>query len=80
MAVLLKSIINEELGLLTKKEGTIRQNLLGKRVNRCARCVFTGDISLPLGVVGVPRSIAKILHRTVMVHAWNLSFLQGLLD
>lgn len=42
--------------------------------------MFTGDNTLPIGTVGVPRTIAKRLFRTERVQPWNVSRLQQLLD
>jgi DNA-directed RNA polymerase II subunit RPB1 len=46
---------------LKGKEGRIRGNLMGKRVDFSARTVITGDPNLELDEVGVPRSIAMTL-------------------
>ena len=43
---------------LRGKEGRIRGNLMGKRVDFSARTVITGDPNLEIDQVGVPRSIA----------------------
>jgi DNA-directed RNA polymerase II subunit RPB1 len=45
-------------GRLKGKEGRLRGNLMGKRVDFSARTVITGDPNLSLDQVGVPRSIA----------------------
>ena len=46
---------------LKGKEGRLRGNLMGKRVDFSARTVITGDPNLELDEVGVPRSIAMNL-------------------
>lgn len=46
---------------LKGKEGRLRGNLMGKRVDFSARTVITGDPNLQLDQVGVPRSIAMTL-------------------
>ncbi|KAH8090033.1 DNA-directed 5'-3' RNA polymerase [Aureococcus anophagefferens] len=46
---------------LKGKEGRIRGNLMGKRVDFSARTVITADPNLSIDQVGVPRSIAKTL-------------------
>lgn len=46
---------------LKGKEGRLRGNLMGKRVDFSARTVITGDPNLELDEVGVPRSIAMTL-------------------
>ncbi|MPC41023.1 DNA-directed RNA polymerase II subunit RPB1 [Portunus trituberculatus] len=66
------AIVQEQMSRISGKQGVVRQHLLGKRINQCARAVFTGDNSLPLGVVGVPRTIAAKLFQYVHVHQTNL--------
>ena len=56
---------------LKGKEGRLRQNLMGKRVDFSARTVITGDPNLSLDEVGVPRSIARTLTYPVKVTEWN---------
>lgn len=46
---------------LEGKEGDLRGNLTGKRVDFSARIVITGDPNLELDEVGVPTSIAMTL-------------------
>jgi hypothetical protein len=46
---------------LKGKEGRLRGNLVGKRVDFSARTVITGDPNLELDEVGVPKSIAMNL-------------------
>ena len=46
---------------LKGKEGRLRGNLMGKRVDFSARTVITGDPNLELDEVGVPKSIAMHL-------------------
>jgi DNA-directed RNA polymerase II subunit RPB1 len=46
---------------LKGKEGRLRGNLMGKRVDFSARTVITGDPNLQLDQVGVPKSIAMTL-------------------
>lgn len=46
---------------LKGKEGRLRGNLMGKRVDFSARTVITGDPNIMLDQVGVPRSIAMTL-------------------
>ena len=46
---------------LKGKEGCLRGNLMGKRVDFSARTVITGDPNLELDEVDVPRSIAMTL-------------------
>ena len=46
---------------LKGKEGRLRGNLMGKRVDFSARTVITGDPNLQLDEVGVPKSVAMTL-------------------
>lgn len=63
---------------LKSKEGRLRGNLMGKRVDFSARTVITGDPNLSLDEVGVPRSIARTLTFPETVNAYNISKLQAL--
>ena len=54
------------------KEGRIRKNLAGKRVNFSARSVVSPDPSIELNEVGVPYEIAKIV--TVSETVTDLNF------
>lgn len=61
---------------LKGKEGRIRGNLMGKRVDFSARTVITPDPNLSLDEVGVPRSIARTLTIPETVTPWNIERLQ----
>lgn len=63
---------------LKSKEGRLRGNLMGKRVDFSARTVITGDPNLDLDQVGVPRSIARVLTFPERVTVYNIHKLQGL--
>jgi DNA-directed RNA polymerase II subunit RPB1 len=65
-------------GRLKGKEGRLRGNLMGKRVDFSARTVITGDPNLSLDQVGVPRSIARTLTYPEVVTKFNISKLTGL--
>lgn len=56
---------------LTGKEGLIRNNLMGKRVDKSARSVIGPDPTLRCDEIAVPRQIAQILHYPVFVNATN---------
>lgn len=56
---------------LKSKEGRIRGNLNGKRVNFSARTVLTGDPTLRLEEVGIPACIADTITFPVTVTPWN---------
>ena len=57
---------------LKGKEGRLRGNLMGKRVDFSARTVITGDPNLDLDQVGVPRSIARVLSYPETVTPYNI--------
>ena len=63
---------------LKGKEGRLRQNLMGKRVDFSARTVITGDPNLSLDEVGVPRSIARNLTYPETVTPFNIDKLKKL--
>ncbi|WBW71077.1 RNA polymerase II large subunit Rpb1 [Schizosaccharomyces osmophilus] len=63
---------------LKGKEGRLRGNLMGKRVDFSARTVITGDPNLSLDELGVPRSIAKTLTYPETVTPYNIYYLQEL--
>lgn len=63
---------------ITKKEGLIRGNIMGKRVNFCGRSVLGPDSSLKLGEIAVPESMAKILTIPEIVHEKNIDFIRDL--
>ena len=63
---------------LKSKEGRLRGNLMGKRVDFSARTVITGDPNLDLDQVGVPRSTARVLTFPERVTLYNVHKLQEL--
>jgi DNA-directed RNA polymerase II subunit RPB1 len=63
---------------LKGKEGRLRGNLMGKRVDFSARTVITGDPNLSLDEVGVPRSIARTLTYPETVTPYNIGKLHDL--
>ncbi|KAJ9056799.1 DNA-directed RNA polymerase II core subunit rpo21 [Entomophthora muscae] len=63
---------------LKGKEGRIRGNLMGKRVDFSARTVITGDPMLSINEVGVPFSIARNLTYPEMVTSYNFEKMQNL--
>jgi DNA-directed RNA polymerase II subunit RPB1 len=63
---------------LKGKEGRLRGNLMGKRVDFSARTVITGDPNLDLDQVGVPHSIARNLTYPERVTPYNITYLQEL--
>ena len=65
---------------LKGKEGRIRGNLMGKRVDYSARTVITPDPNLAIDEVGVPRSIARNLTYPEIVTPFNIERLQELVN
>jgi DNA-directed RNA polymerase II subunit RPB1 len=63
---------------LKGKEGRIRGNLMGKRVDFSARTVITADPNLGIHQVGVPRSVAMNLTVPDRVTAYNVAELSAL--
>ena len=63
---------------LKGKEGRIRGNLMGKRVDFSARTVITAEPNLGIHQVGVPRSVAMNLTVPERVTAYNMQELQQL--
>jgi DNA-directed RNA polymerase II subunit RPB1 len=63
---------------LRGKEGRLRGNLMGKRVDFSARTVITADPNLSIDQVGVPRSVALILTVPVTVTPFNIHELKEL--
>ncbi|KAI9885625.1 MAG: hypothetical protein M1823_002587 [Watsoniomyces obsoletus] len=63
---------------LKGKEGRLRGNLMGKRVDFSARTVITGDPNLSLDEVGVPKSMARILTYPETVTPYNIHKLHQL--
>ncbi|GMI08152.1 hypothetical protein TrLO_g5004, partial [Triparma laevis f. longispina] len=68
------------VGRLKGKEGRIRGNLMGKRVNFSARTVITADPNLGIDQVGVPRSVAINLTVPDKVTSFNIKELQNLVN
>ncbi|RYE21353.1 MAG: hypothetical protein EOP45_09675 [Sphingobacteriaceae bacterium] len=68
------------VGRLRAKEGRLRGNLMGKRVDQCARNVITGDSYLGICEVGVPHSIAMDLTVPVKVTRLNIDHLRRVID
>lgn len=63
---------------LESKSGRIRNNLMGKRVNFCARSVITSDPNLNIDELGVPIKIAMNVTFPEIVTPNNLEFLTKL--
>merc|ERR1719265_258939 len=65
---------------LKSKEGRLRGNLMGKRVDFCARSVIGGDANLDTEQVGVPRSIALNLTFPERVTPHNMDKMRAYVD
>jgi len=64
---------------LKGKEGRIRQNLAGKRVNYSARTVVSPDPFININEVGVPYEIAKIITVAETVTTTNIESMKELI-
>jgi DNA-directed RNA polymerase II subunit RPB1 len=62
------------------KSGRIRNNLMGKRVNFCARSVITSDPNLNIDELGVPIKIAMSVTFPEIVTPNNIDFLSKLVQ
>ncbi len=65
---------------LKAKEGRIRGNLMGKRVDFSARTVITGEPNICLDELGVPEEIATTLTYPEKVTNFNKEYLQQLVN
>jgi len=65
---------------LNSKNGRIRGNLMGKRVDFSARSVITGDPNLSIRQLGVPMKIAMNITKPVTVNDRNRDFLMRLIQ
>ena len=68
------------MGRLNSKNGRIRGNLMGKRVDFSARSVITGDPNLSIKQLGVPLKIAMNITKPVVVNDRNRDFLLKLVQ
>lgn len=65
---------------INSKNGRIRGNLMGKRVDFSARSVITGDPNLSAKQLGVPKKVAMNLTKPVVVNDRNRNFLTKLVQ
>jgi len=61
---------------LKAKEGRIRGNLMGKRVDFSGRTVITAEPNIDLNELGIPHKIAQILTYPEIVNRFNINLLQ----
>ncbi len=62
------------------KEGRIRHNLAGKRVNFSSRTVISPDPFLHINEIGVPLEIAKVITVAERVNTSNIEALKSLIE
>jgi DNA-directed RNA polymerase beta' subunit len=65
---------------LVRKEGRIRNNLLGKRVEMSARTVAGPDPFLCIDEAGIPKYIANTLTIPIVCNALNKQYLENLIN
>ncbi|MGM5480473.1 MAG: DNA-directed RNA polymerase subunit A' [Nanobdellota archaeon] len=65
---------------IKSKEGRIRNNLAGKRVNFSARAVISPDPKLEINEVGVPRNFSEKLTVPERVTEWNKDYVRGFVE
>jgi len=65
---------------LSSKEGQIRQNNMGKRVDFSARTVIGPDPTLKMGQMAIPEEIAKILTFPERVNKYNIDEMTKLIN
>lgn len=65
---------------LSGKEGRIRSNLMGKRVDFSARTVVGAEPTLKVNQLGVPEEISKILTKPEVVNAFNYEEMKSIVD
>ena len=61
------------------KEGRIRHNLAGKRVNFSSRTVISPDPNIQINQIGIPKEIATTLTVNEMVTTLNINYLKALI-
>lgn len=67
------------INTLTKKDGLVRLNLMGKRVDHSARTVITPDPCLKVDEVGVPQRVCMQLTKQEIVTTRNIDDLYTLI-
>ena len=65
---------------ITGKEGQIRNNLMGKRVNKSGRTVIGPDPTVEVGQIAVPPEMASILTYPERVSRYNINSLTKLIN
>ncbi len=67
--------IDSFLRKLSRKEGRIRLNLLGKRVFYISRSTISGNMKYHINEVGIPLEFARILQVEEVVQSYNIEWL-----
>ena len=67
-------------GRITGKDGQIRNNMMGKRVNQSARSVIGPEPTLKIGQLAVPELMSKTLTVPIVVTTYNINKLSKLID
>ena len=62
------------------KEGQVRGNLMGKRVEQAARTVIGPDPTLKFGQIGIPIEVAQTLTVAEHINTYNIKKMQDLVD
>lgn len=65
---------------LTGKEGLIRNNLMGKRVDKSARTVIGPDPTLRVDEIAIPKEIADILCCPVRINKYNIEYAKKMIQ
>ena len=65
---------------LNGKQGRVRGNLMGKRVDFSARSVITADPNISIRELGVPLKVAMNITKPVVVNSLNRKFLMKLIE
>jgi DNA-directed RNA polymerase beta' subunit len=65
---------------ITGKQGQIRNNIMGKRVDKTGRSVIGAEPTMSMQEFGVPKCIATTLTFPEVANRYNLAWLQGLVD
>ncbi|CDU18795.1 RNA polymerase I, putative [Plasmodium yoelii] len=66
--------------ILDKKEGILRKNIMGKRVNNCARTVISPDTFIETNQIGVPIEFAKTLTIDEHITENNFEYVKKLIE
>lgn len=65
---------------ITGKEGQLRNNLMGKRVEFSGRTVIGPDPTIPFGWMGIPQGVAKELTIPERVTSFNKEYLTNIVN